>query len=171
MHAWWMRFNTIIAFGMFVLFGCLAANWVTSFWLRNVSPPFVLKVRDPQVKSLGPDRASHEFTLSRIDFSLDIDGDLRSLFNWNTQQVFLYVEASLHTRDGGSSSHIIWDKIITDAKDAELQLKAVRKYNIFTTNESLREPWNITAYYDITPIGGLIYRMAGPAVQYQFKTR
>lgn len=171
MYAWWMRFNTIIAFGMFVLFGCLAVNWVTSFWLRNVTPPFELKVRDAQLKPLGPDRTNPEQTLTRVDISLDIEGDLQQLFNWNTQQVFLYVEASLRSPDGRRSSHILWDKIITDAKEAAFQLKALRKYNIFTTIESIKEPWNITAFYDITPIGGLIYRMEGPSVQHHLKAR
>ena len=68
-------------------------------------------------------------------------------------------------------SHVLWDRIITDPKDAIFSLKGVRKetYRLFTTPDRIKTPANITMYYDITPIGGMIYRMQGPSLSHPIR--
>lgn len=98
---------------------------------------------------------------TRITF--DLDADLRPLFNWNTKQVFVYLEAEY---DGGknrpdiSNTIAFWDKIITSKEKAVLSLKNQRgHYSVYDVQKSFNNN-NATLRlgYNIQPwVGALIF--------------
>jgi hypothetical protein len=77
-------------------------------------------------------------------------------------------ECAMQAPTGAVYTHILWDKIITDPKEAQLAFYGTRKdsYKLYTLPDRLHQPVNISLYYDITPIGGFIYRTQGPSVRH-----
>ncbi|RCK63792.1 Microsomal signal peptidase subunit 3 [Candida viswanathii] len=107
---------------------------------------------------------------SKIQF--DVRTDLTPLFNWNTKQVFVYLTAEYPGKSEGSSNKVtFWDKIITDKKDAVLDLTAQRgKYSVWDVEKSFRGrnatvklEWNIQPY-----IGPLIFGETEGVDSFQF---
>ncbi|MDP2438785.1 MAG: hypothetical protein Q8P67_23825 [archaeon] len=81
------------------------------------------------------------------------------------------LECALRGSDGTHYTHVLWDRIFTDPKEAVIGLKGARKdtYRLYVPVDRLASPANITVYYDITPIGGVIYRMQGPRISHLLK--
>jgi hypothetical protein len=44
--------------------------------------------------------------------SFNLDADLRSVFSWNTKQIFVYVQAEFPTDDFHVNQVSIWDQIV-----------------------------------------------------------
>lgn len=62
--------------------------------------------------------------------------DLSPLFNWNTKQLFVYLQAEYSDAQGVKNEVVIWDKIIRTKEDANLSLNGRNKYvfrNLATT--------------------------------------
>ncbi|KAF7790727.1 hypothetical protein EIP86_001683 [Pleurotus ostreatoroseus] len=59
---------------------------------------------------------------------LNILADLTSLFNWNTKQLFLYVQAEYTNAQGVYNEVVIWDKIIRSKEEANLAVSGRNKY-------------------------------------------
>ena len=62
--------------------------------------------------------------------------DLTPLFNWNTKQLFLYVQAEYTNAQGVKNEVVIWDKIVRSKEEANLALEGRNKYlfrNLGTT--------------------------------------
>eukprot|EP00920_Eleutheroschizon_duboscqi_P016006 GHVT01037542.1.p1 GENE.GHVT01037542.1~~GHVT01037542.1.p1 ORF type:complete len:118 (+),score=22.50 GHVT01037542.1:1819-2172(+) len=76
------------------------------------------------------DRANTVFRLS-ADFS--------SCFNWNTKQLFVFVMATYSTPRNFRNEVVVWDQIVTDAKDAKIELEEqLNKYPILDDGKGLR---------------------------------
>lgn len=82
----------------------------------------------------------------------DLEADFTPLFNWNTKQLFVYVTAEYEgARSDVNNRVTLWDKIITDKKDAVLDLRNVKgKYSVYDVsptlankNATLRVEWNL----------------------------
>lgn len=62
--------------------------------------------------------------------------DLTPLFNWNTKQLFLYVQAEYLDAKGVKNEVVIWDKIVRSKEQANLSIAGRNKYvfrNLATT--------------------------------------
>lgn len=44
--------------------------------------------------------------------TFDLNADLRSIFSWNTKQLFVYVQAEYETEDNKRNEIVLWDSII-----------------------------------------------------------
>ncbi|SCV02243.1 LAMI_0G17194g1_1 [Lachancea mirantina] len=97
-----------------------------------------------------------------VKIAFDLEADLTPAFNWNTKQVFVYLTA---TYKGTRNKEVInevtfWDKIITDPKDAVLNVhNAKSKYSIWDLEEKLAErEFQFKLHWNIQPwIGNLVY--------------
>lgn len=44
--------------------------------------------------------------------TFDLDADLRSVFSWNTKQLFVYLQAEYETPENGLNQIALWDAIV-----------------------------------------------------------
>lgn len=74
----------------------------------------------------GQDRLQ-EYATVKFDF----DADFTPLFNWNTKQVFVYLAANYPGSRYTTNEVIVWDKVITSKKKAQLKLRnREQKYGV-----------------------------------------
>ncbi|RGP62098.1 hypothetical protein FSPOR_9556 [Fusarium sporotrichioides] len=66
----------------------------------------------------------HYYSTKKEEYAIirfNLDADLRSLFTWNTKQVFVYVTAEWPGPNNSTNEAVIWDKIITNPSADHLQ--------------------------------------------------
>ena len=54
--------------------------------------------------------------------------DLTPLFNWNTKQLFLYLQAEYEDAKGTKNEVVIWDRIVRTKDAANLAIQGRNKY-------------------------------------------
>lgn len=91
--------------------------------------------------------------------TLDIDADLRSVFNWNVKQLFVVVQAEYTSTSNVRNQMVLWDRIITRRKDARLKLKNERsEYFLSDQHDELRDAEvRLTLLWDIMPLTGRLF--------------
>ena len=57
--------------------------------------------------------------------SLQLDADLRSVFNWNVKQLFVYVTAEYETEANVLNQVVVWDQIISEPQHAWIRSSSV----------------------------------------------
>lgn len=98
---------------------------------------------------------------ARVNF--DLTADLTPLFNWNTKQVFVYLQADYNggeSRPDISNSVTFWDKIITKKDQAKLNLKNQRgAYSVYDVQKSFNNNnATIRLGYNVQPyVGALVF--------------
>lgn len=87
---------------------------------------------------------------------LDIDADLRSVWNWNVKQLFVYVVAEYTSPTHAHNEVVIWDEIVESEEDSLLQLRGERvKYPLRDYGTDLRgADVKLSLLYDVMPITG-----------------
>ncbi|KAH3903224.1 signal peptidase complex subunit SPC3 SCDLUD_000843 [Saccharomycodes ludwigii] len=103
---------------------------------------------------------SGKFPKENLRIKFDLNTDLSPLFTWNTKQVFVYLTGAYNSTSTSSSEVTFWDKIITDKKNADLDLHAVMgKYSVWDKQNGfsnkdlqLKLHWNIQPF-----VGNLIF--------------
>jgi len=120
---------------------------------HNADPP--VKVELSEVKRLTVHRNSQDQAL----LALKLDADLRSVFSWNTKQLFVYVQAEYTTPENSVNQVVLWDKIIQKKENAHLKIKSIRqKYALIDQGQYLRgRPLNITVVWNVMPKVGRLY--------------
>ncbi|KAF4638121.1 signal peptidase subunit protein [Toxoplasma gondii] len=90
--------------------------------------------------------------------ALNIQADLTSCFNWNTQQLFVYVIVRYETPKNPRNEVIVWDRIITDPDDAIIDFEGViNKYPLRDNGRSLRNRTvTVALEYAYHPVIGVI---------------
>ena len=152
MHSFWSRLNAVIFFALYSL-GALAALCAFSTYLHTATPS-VKTLRVNTLRSLknhgGVDRAL---------ISFDIDADLRSVFNWNTKQLFCFVVVEYTSKSNKLNQVVMWDKIVQDQKDAQLAYKNVfNKYVLVDQFDQLRSAdLKLRLVWDIMPLSGRLF--------------
>jgi len=66
----------------------------------------------------------HYYSTKKEEYAIirfNLDADLRTLFTWNTKQVFVYVTAEWPGPNNSTNEAVIWDKIITNPSADHLQ--------------------------------------------------
>ena len=152
MHSFWARLNAVIFFALYAL-GVLGSLCAFSTYLHTPTPS-VPTLRVNTLRSLknhnGVDRAL---------LSFDIDADLRSVFNWNTKQLFCFVVAEYETSSNAVNQVVMWDKIVQRKEDANLSYKNVfNKYVLVDWKDELRgTDIKLKLVWDIMPLSGRLF--------------
>ena len=90
--------------------------------------------------------------------SLQIDADLRSVFNWNVKQLFVYITAEYETEENVLNQVVVWDQIISDPSQAWIRSSSVaNKYSLTDQGFGLRAN-NVTLAlnWNVVPSTGLL---------------
>eukprot|EP00471_Norrisiella_sphaerica_P000966 CAMPEP_0184480176 /NCGR_PEP_ID=MMETSP0113_2-20130426/1653_1 /TAXON_ID=91329 /ORGANISM="Norrisiella sphaerica, Strain BC52" /LENGTH=138 /DNA_ID=CAMNT_0026858459 /DNA_START=166 /DNA_END=582 /DNA_ORIENTATION=- len=103
------------------------------------------------------------YNAENVLFSLDVDADLTTLFNWNVKQLFVWVAAEYKTRTYEKNQVILWDTIIEDVDEAHIFLKDEKlKYELTSFERELRNrEINLTLSWDIMPVVGVLKMQGG----------
>ena len=105
--------------------------------------------RRRRIQSAGHDQAI---------LSLAIDADLRSVFNWNVKQLFVYVTAEYETEDNVLNQVVVWDSIISEESQARIRTDTVvNKYSLIDQGYGLRDNnISLCLNWNIVPSTGLL---------------
>ncbi|GAX76117.1 hypothetical protein CEUSTIGMA_g3560.t1 [Chlamydomonas eustigma] len=152
MHSLTQRANTVFTF-----FGSVAAVLaiLTSCTdlFHDAKPIISLKLAE--IKKLVPYSGSREQAV----ITFDLDADLRSVFSWNSKQIFIFVRADYYSDEGKLNQVVLWDSIIQQKEKAKIKLKKHKtKYSFIGHGKDLRgRDLNLTLVWDIMPRVGALW--------------
>ncbi|KAG6554531.1 hypothetical protein Mapa_003910 [Marchantia paleacea] len=151
MHSFVFRANAVLTFGITVLAAlCILASLSDSF--HSSLPDINLQVLNVDVLqrlSNGNDEAK---------LTLHISADLRSVFTWNTKQLFVFVAAEYETQKNQLNQVSLWDLIVERKEDAKIDLRRRNKYGFVDQGSNLRgREFNLTMYWNVMPLTGGIF--------------
>ncbi|KAJ7065038.1 signal peptidase 22 kDa subunit [Mycena amicta] len=161
MHTIFARVNNLSALLSSCIMGLLATIALSSMLFSYFEAPLQggsVTLNGVKVKH-GKGR-QYRFEHAFVDF--EIDSDLSPLFNWNTKQLFLYLDAEYTNAKGVKNAVVIWDSIVRRKEDANIQVKGRQKYH-FKDVSGFRDASAIyTLRYNVMPwVGALTYGTAG----------
>ncbi|KZO98637.1 signal peptidase complex subunit 3 [Calocera viscosa TUFC12733] len=178
MHSTYNRISTILSHAstaLMVLLGLVAA---TSYLTLPSAEPGTVDVKTVQVYQ-------ERYRPNEVAWvRFDLDADLRSLWTWNTKQVFAYLVVDYHDApnstlsanepgaDGAivegrkaENSIVAWDRIIRRQRDGRLRIEGGRnKYPLKAVGKKFfgAEPFRARLMYNVQPwVGLLTYGEAG----------
>ena len=154
----WSRANSVFFFSLSVLLALAVGSALTTPWLPSAPVVRVLELR--QLKTLRPQRESLQRgeVTDRAILTFDLEADLRTVFNWNVKQLFVFVTAQYRTPTNGFNEVVIWDRVVNQTADARLRLNgAFNKYPIIDQHTELRNAAiTLALNWDVMPITGLL---------------
>ena len=109
---------------------------------------------------VGAERGSGGSGADEAQLSMALQADMRSVFSWNTKQIFMFVQAEYATEDNRRNQVSVWDRIIEHKEDAVLNLPHVRnKYRFIDADADLRgRPFNLTLTWNVmNKVGGTYF--------------
>ncbi|CAK0911711.1 unnamed protein product [Prorocentrum cordatum] len=91
--------------------------------------------------------------------SFDISHNLTSEFNWNMNQLFVYVVASYNSSSNKRNEVTIWDRIVTNSREAYLVAQSLKvEYPLRDQYQELRgKNVLLEVRYRTMPITGIMY--------------
>ncbi|GIL44834.1 hypothetical protein Vafri_2302 [Volvox africanus] len=152
MHSCWTRANTVLTFfGTVAAVLCLLTTGTDL--LHKSNPSIKLGLRN--VRRLVPSKGRQEQAV----VSFDLDADLRSIFTWNTKQLFVYVQAEYETPENKVNQVVLWDYIIQQQEKAVIKLDDHKtKYAFIEPGRHLRgRALNLTLVWCVMPRVGRMY--------------
>lgn len=156
MHSLVSRSNALVTFSITILAVLCGLTTVTDFFHR--AQPTV-KVKLARVERLvkvprGPNTGNDEASLA-----LHIEADLRSVFTWNTKQVFAFVCAEYKTPKNNFNQVSLWDTIIESKEEAVVNVPYARnEYSLVDQGNHLRgRKFNLTVYWNVMPVTGALH--------------
>jgi len=156
----WTRANSVFFFALSVLLALAVGSALTTPWLPAAPVVHALELR--QLKTLRPQRESLQRgeVTDRAILTFDLDADLRSVFNWNVKQLFVFVTAQYRTPTNGFNEVVIWDRVVNQSADARLRLSAAfNKYPVIDQHTELRgAAITLALNWDVMPITGLLHQ-------------
>ncbi|KAI0684812.1 signal peptidase subunit [Cytidiella melzeri] len=156
MHTTYARINNVIASLSSCMMVLLAAIALSSV-LFTADPKGELDVSPMQIFSGNTRRyVSKKQDVAFLNFN--VTADLTPLFNWNTKQLFLYVQAEYVNAQGVKNEVVVWDKIVRTKEEANLALSGRNKYlfrNLGTSFKNV-EPAHFSLKYNAMPYVGLL---------------
>ena len=105
MHSFWQRLNALFFYALSVLGFLSFMGAGTTYWHAS-DPTIELTLERILLRKIYG--AGHDQAI----LSLGIDADLRSVFNWNVKQLFVYVTAEYETDANVLNQVVVWDSII-----------------------------------------------------------
>uniref|UniRef100_A0A7N0UFN3 Signal peptidase complex subunit 3 n=1 Tax=Kalanchoe fedtschenkoi TaxID=63787 RepID=A0A7N0UFN3_KALFE len=150
MHSFLYRLNALLTFSLTILaFICGMASFSDNF--NTPSPSVDLKVLNVNwfLKQYGNDEVSLTFS---------VEADLRSLFTWNTKQIFVFVAAEYETPKNALNQISLWDGIIPSKDNAKFSTQISNKYQFIDQGTNLRgKPFNLTLHWHVMPKTGKMF--------------
>ncbi|XP_008806256.1 signal peptidase complex subunit 3A-like [Phoenix dactylifera] len=130
MHSFVYRLNTLVTFAAVLLaMLCAAASLLDAFNSPTVhAHAEVIKINRFRKQLSGNDEVS---------LALNISMDLRSLFTWNTKQVFIFLAAEYETSKNSLNQISLWDHIVPDKDHAKFQAQVANKYPLIDQGSNL----------------------------------
>ncbi|KAJ7739972.1 signal peptidase 22kDa subunit [Mycena maculata] len=161
MHTVYSRINNISALFSSCVMGLLAAIALSSMVLAVFEAPVdggTVQVNGLKVVHGKGRQYKHEHAL--VNF--EIDADLTPLFNWNTKQLFLYLDAEYTNAKGVQNAVVIWDRIVRRKEDAKIHIDGRQKYAFRDVTGFRDASATYTLRYNLMPhVGALTYGTAG----------
>lgn len=109
----------------------------------------------------------HKGSKEHAVVTFDLEADLRSVFSWNTKQLFVFLQAEYETEENGVNQIVLWDNIVEKKDKAVYRLKAHKtKYSFIEPGRHLRgRELNLTLVWCVMPRVGYMYtgRWSTPA--------
>ncbi|KAI0058116.1 signal peptidase subunit [Artomyces pyxidatus] len=156
MHSVYARINNVSATLSTSLMILLAAIACSSF-LFTANPTGSVNISSVKVFSAEARRyPNRQQEFAFVDFN--ITADLSPLFNWNTKQLFVYLEAQYTNTQGVQNEVVIWDRIVVRKEDALLNYAGKNKYPFRELSKKFKNipPANYTLKYNLMPYVGLL---------------
>ncbi|KAK7440376.1 Signal peptidase complex subunit [Stygiomarasmius scandens] len=106
---------------------------------------------------------SHRYPRKKLEMGFvdfNITADLTPLFNWNTKQLFLYLEAEYQNTKGVNNTVVIWDRIVRRKEDAAINIAGRNKYAFREISSSFKNApaSHYSLKYNVMPyVGALTY--------------
>ncbi|KFV15579.1 Signal peptidase complex subunit 3, partial [Tauraco erythrolophus] len=114
----------------------------------------------------GP-RERSDLGFVTFDITADIlngKNGLRTIFDWNVKQLFLYLSAEYSTKNNALNQVVLWDKIILRGDNPRLVLKDMKsKYFFFDDGNGLKGNRNVTLTlsWNVVPNAGILPLVTG----------
>ncbi len=140
-----------------VLFTFALLSHVT-YYFTAPSPSATLKVSGTSITDFSEYK---QYKADQLKFDFEVSYDLSSEFNWNVNQLYLYVVASYETEKNKRNEVVVFDKIIRDKADykssSSLQ-KIKSKYVLRDEYKGLLagKKLQLSVRYQVMPIFGLL---------------
>ncbi|KIP01620.1 hypothetical protein PHLGIDRAFT_112898 [Phlebiopsis gigantea 11061_1 CR5-6] len=156
MHTTYARINNASAFLSSCAMALLAMIAVSSL-LFTADPKGTLAIDNVQIypgKGRRYVNKNHDFAFVHFN----VTADLTPLFNWNTKQLFLYLQAEYEDAKGTKNEVVIWDRIVRTKDAANLAVQGRNKYafrNVASTFKNVG-PANYSLRYSVMPYVGLL---------------
>ncbi|TFK74278.1 signal peptidase 22 kDa subunit [Pluteus cervinus] len=134
----------------------LAAIALSSF-VFSADPKGALNIASVKVYNVKAQRYPHrKQELAFVNFN--VTADLTPLFNWNTKQLFLYLEAEYANAQGVKNEVVIWDRIIRRKEDAIINVVGKNKYNFHDISTTFKNvpPSSYSLKYNVMPYVGVL---------------
>ncbi|KAF9260344.1 signal peptidase 22 kDa subunit [Marasmius fiardii PR-910] len=156
MHSIFSRINNVSAFLSSCMMGLLLAISISSF-LFTADPKGDLAIASVKVyPSKAPRYPRRKQELAFVNFN--ITADLTPLFNWNTKQLFVSLEAEYENTQGVKNEIVIWDRIVRSKDDAFIKVAGKNKYAFREISGTFKKLTgsHYTLKYNIMPYVGLL---------------
>ncbi|KAG1812225.1 signal peptidase 22 kDa subunit [Suillus subaureus] len=159
MHSIYARVNSVSAFWSTCVMVLLGAVALSSF-LFNADPKGNLDI--VSLKVFHSKTRRYPFKNEEIGFvKFNLSADLTPLFNWNTKQLFVYLEAEYTNAQGVNNTVVVWDRIVRRQEDATIDIVQKDKYrlrdlsgsfsNVLSAQYSLK--YNVMPYVGVLSYG------------------
>ncbi|KAJ6470618.1 signal peptidase 22kDa subunit [Mycena vitilis] len=161
MHSMFARVNSVSALLSSCVMGLLAAIAVSSMIFQFFEAP--LEGGSVLVKTVQviPGKGRYR-KYEHASVTFEIDADLSPLFNWNTKQLFLYLDVEYQNAKGVQNAVVIWDRIVRRKADAKIHVAAKQKYAFKDITGFRDSAATYTLRYNLMPhVGALVYGTAG----------
>ncbi|KAJ7906326.1 signal peptidase 22kDa subunit [Mycena leptocephala] len=161
MHTLYSRINNTSALLSSCVMGLLAAIALSSMMLQFFEAPLEGgSVVVNGVKVAHGKGRQYKYEHATVNFQ--IDADLSPLFNWNTKQLFLYLDAEYKNAKGVQNAVVIWDRIVRRKEDAKIHFDGRQKYTFKDVTGFRDSSATYTLRYNLMPhVGALVYGTAG----------
>jgi len=90
--------------------------------------------------------------------NFNVTADLTPLFNWNTKQLFLYLEAEYTNAKGVKNDVVVWDRIVRRKEDAIINVVGKNKYMFRELSSTFKQvpPAHYSLKYNVMPYVGVL---------------
>ncbi|OAX39731.1 signal peptidase 22 kDa subunit [Rhizopogon vinicolor AM-OR11-026] len=156
MHSIYARVNGVSGLWSTCIMVLLAAVALSSF-LFNADPKGDLDI--VSLKVFHSKTRRYPFRNEEISFvKFNISTDFTPLFNWNTKQLFVYLEAEYTNAQGVNNTVILWDRIVRRKEQAKIDVVQKDKYRLRDLSGSFRDvlPAQYSLKYNVMPYVGVL---------------
>ena len=99
------------------------------------------------------------YSADQVKFEFDLKVDLRSEYNWNVNQLYVFVVASYSTSRNSKNEVVIYDRILRDVADYKFSLNSIKNKYVLRDefkNTLAGRTVELKIRYQVMPIFGLL---------------